>query len=168
VTSPARPHFHRQEVASTNTFQCAFRNVDHDVRWLRSGDGSMPLRFNIGNRPASYLMIDVGQRSLNARVAPAGILPRHANDRSYFWTGRAASTRRASPMRGASAPVRAPQTGTALNVSEEKGERGCVAVRVHNVLSLLDTAIVERDDLQVEPAFRDPILINTCNFGRVC
>jgi hypothetical protein len=37
-----------------------------------------------------------------------------------------------------------PQTGTAFNVSEEKGERARVAVRVHNVLSLLDPLLSSR------------------------
>jgi hypothetical protein len=31
---------------AAKTFQCAFRKVDHDVRRLRSGEGSMPLRFS--------------------------------------------------------------------------------------------------------------------------
>ena len=31
---------------AANTFQCALRDVDHGVRWLRPGEGSMPLRFN--------------------------------------------------------------------------------------------------------------------------
>jgi hypothetical protein len=30
---------------AAKTFQCAFRKVDHVVRWLRSGAGSIPLRF---------------------------------------------------------------------------------------------------------------------------
>jgi hypothetical protein len=40
----------------TPGFQCALRKVDHDVRLLRSGDGSIPLRFStlaIVARPTS-------------------------------------------------------------------------------------------------------------------
>ena len=41
-------------------------NVDHDVRLLRTGDGSMPLRFNpLAIVPRPTLVTQIGQRSLN-------------------------------------------------------------------------------------------------------
>jgi hypothetical protein len=44
--SPRRPHLHAKKVLAAKTFQWAFKNVDQVVRLLRSGAGSMPLRFN--------------------------------------------------------------------------------------------------------------------------
>jgi hypothetical protein len=37
---------HGSRSLAASTFQCALRKVDHGVRLLRSGDGSIPLRFN--------------------------------------------------------------------------------------------------------------------------
>jgi hypothetical protein len=37
---------HLKKSLAAKILQCAFRNVDHVVRFPRSGAGSMPLRFN--------------------------------------------------------------------------------------------------------------------------
>jgi|KBSSwiStaDraftv2_1062776.scaffolds.fasta_scaffold2325899_1 hypothetical protein len=44
--SPRRPYFHSEKSLAAKILQCAFKNVDHVVRLLRSGAGSMPFRFN--------------------------------------------------------------------------------------------------------------------------
>src|ERR1700720_238760 len=45
--APAPPYFYRfKKSLAASTFQCVLRKVDHRVRLLRSGDRSMPLRFN--------------------------------------------------------------------------------------------------------------------------
>jgi hypothetical protein len=47
VTRPLPVHTSTvKKSLAASTFQCALRKVDQDVRRLRSGDGSIPLRFN--------------------------------------------------------------------------------------------------------------------------
>ena len=41
-----RPDFHGEKVADRETCQCAFKKVDQRVGLVRSGDGSIPLRFS--------------------------------------------------------------------------------------------------------------------------
>ncbi len=59
------------------TSQCAFKKVFHEVRFSRSGAGSMPFQY-ILHRVRCNDVSEIGECALDSVVTPGDILPRHA------------------------------------------------------------------------------------------
>src|SRR5258705_9264440 len=79
--SPARPPLHREEIARRKRLQMRLqkRRPLGALITLRSRFNAIAIE-PVGNRAPPHLMAKVGENTLNSRITPAGVVPRHADD----------------------------------------------------------------------------------------
>ena len=152
--APARPYFHRQEVTGSQ----------HLPMCLEKGrpqcpGGALRRRLNpialqhVGNRPATNLVTEIGQRSLNAGVALSRIFLRHAHDQLRDMTHDAGSPRAAPvsevPLLRDQAPM-PPQQGIRRDYGVEF-EQGFAPYRLGLARQKRTLSVGEPDSLSVQP-----------------